>query len=89
MSGSRTARGSYPETSTSLYLLKRARRTDGSGVGDVILADQICALAALIPQFGDQADQRLTSMNCLAYSPEFWLDKYFEKELFYTLHLLT
>lgn len=66
--------------------MRRAKRTDGTAMGDVLPLEQIRALVALVPRFGDKADRRLTSANSLSYSAEFWLDKYFEKELFFALN---
>jgi hypothetical protein len=47
----------------------------------------IRALVELTPMFGDQADCRLMKESSLEYSTRFWLDKYFDKELFYALTL--
>ena len=66
--------------------MRRAKRTDGTAMGDVLPLEQIRALVVLVPRFGDKAGQRLTSANSLSYSAEFWLDKYFEKELFFALN---
>jgi len=79
------ATGQYPESATSLYVLCRARRADNSLLGDAIPLHQLRGLVSLIPRFGAKADSRLTPTNSLAYSNEFWLNKYFNKELFYAL----
>jgi hypothetical protein len=68
-----------------MYLLKRARRSDRAIMGDVVPLDQIRALIDLVPRFGAEADKRLTRGTTLEYSSEFWLNKYFDKELFYAL----
>jgi hypothetical protein len=47
--------------------------------------DQIRAQADLAPRFGAKANPKLTSSTSLVYSTEFWLNKYFDKELFYAL----
>ena len=78
-------RGPYPERSTSLYLLKRAMRTNGDVKGDIVAVDQIRALADVLPRFEKAAAQQLTKANCMEYSEEFWLNKYFDKELFLAL----
>ncbi|KAH9027612.1 hypothetical protein EDB85DRAFT_2074745 [Lactarius pseudohatsudake] len=64
-------RGVYPHPSTGMYLLKRARRNDGAIMGDVVPLAQLRALVNL--------------ETALEYSSEFWLNKYFDKELFYAL----
>ncbi|KAH9009862.1 hypothetical protein EDB85DRAFT_2162199 [Lactarius pseudohatsudake] len=78
-------RGVYPHPSTGMYLLKRARRNDGAIMGDVVPLAQLRALVNLVPRFGEEADKRLTKETALEYSSEFWLNKYFDKELFYAL----
>jgi hypothetical protein len=83
--GQLNQRGSYPEPSTGMYLLKRARRNDGSIIGDVIPLVQLRALVDLVPCFGKAASRQLTKETVLVYSSEFWLNKYFEKELFFAL----
>ncbi|KAH9018300.1 hypothetical protein EDB84DRAFT_1589970 [Lactarius hengduanensis] len=64
-------RGVYPHPSTGMYLLKRARRNGGAIMGDVVPLAQLRALVNL--------------ETALEYSSEFWLNKYFDKELFYAL----
>jgi len=82
------ARGHYPEPSSSLFVLKRARKSNGTQVGGIIPVQQVRALVDLVPRFGKKADQRMTSNTSLIYSEEFWLNKYFDKELFYALSSL-
>jgi len=78
-------RGIYPEPTTSFYLLKKAFRTNGEQIGDIVPVDQIRAWVDLVPRFGSKANPHLTSSTSNAYSTEFWLNKYFNKELFYIL----
>lgn len=90
-------RGCYPESATSLFILKRAQelRHSGelsskgmaSGDGIVIPISQLRAPAELVPRFGSEADRRLTRTNSRVYSTEFWLDKYLDKEIYYALTL--
>jgi hypothetical protein len=68
-----------------MYLLKRARRNDGASMGDVVPLSQLRTLINLVPRFGAKADNRLTMETALEYCAEFWLNKYFDKELFYAL----
>lgn len=85
VSGSTTRRGLYPEPDSSLYLLKRAHRTSGDRIGDIVPIRQIRDLVELIPRFGKKANRRYTCYNSLEFASEFWLNKYFNKELFLAL----
>lgn len=78
---------SKPDPITGLYILKRARRSDGELVGDIVPLDQIRALVDIVPRFGLKADPHFTKVNSTLQSNEFWLNKYFDKELFYALHV--
>jgi hypothetical protein len=48
--------------------------------------DQIRSLVNLTPRFGQKASRILTKFNSLEFSSEFWLNKYFTKELFLALN---
>jgi hypothetical protein len=74
-----------PDPASSLYLLRRSTRTDGSRLGDIVPLTQLRARVDLTPHFGAKADTRITKENCMEYSSQFWLNKYFEKELFFAL----
>ena len=54
-------------------------------MGDVVPLRQIRTLLDLVPRFGEDANKQLTKETSLELSLEFWLNKYFEKELFYAL----
>jgi len=75
-----------PDPVTGLYAVKRALRSDGSRLGDIIPLTQLRASVQLFPRFGAKADSRLTMQTCLEYSTEFWLNKYETKEKFWALH---
>ena len=79
--------GSFPEPASSLFALRQATRADGAPLGDIIPLTQICAFADLIPRFGSKADVQLTKQTSTAYSTEFWLKKYFDKESYFALTL--
>lgn len=79
--------GSSPEAATGLYLLKRAKHRNGDIMGDIVPLDQVCVLADVVPRFGRKACTQLTMANSMEYSEEFWLNKYFNKELFLSLSL--
>lgn len=77
--------GIYPEPNTGLYLLKKSTWANGKWLGDIVPLDQIRAVVDVTPRFGAKANHRLTCLSSLAYSTEFWLNKYFDKELFFAL----
>jgi hypothetical protein len=83
---SSTQRGLYPDPSTGMYVLKRSQRSDGTIMGDVVPLGQVRTLLDLVPRFGADANKQLTKETSLEFSQEFWLNKYFEKELFYALN---
>ena len=68
-----------------MYLLKRALRNHGAIMGDIVPLSQLRTLIDLVPRFGAEADKRLTKETALECGSEFWLNKYFNKELFYAL----
>lgn len=78
-------KGPYPDPVTSLYIVKRSHRSDGALMGDVVPLHQIRAAVDLIPCHGDKANPQLAKETSLHYHQQFYLDKYFEKELFYAL----
>ena len=78
-------RGVYPEPNTSLYVLRKSTRANGELLGDIVPLDQIRGLVDLTPRFGSKANRRLTYSSSTAYSSEFYLNKYFNKELYYAL----
>lgn len=87
VSGSATHRGPYPEPTSTMFVLKRARRADNSLMGDIIPLANVRALAALTPIFGDKADQHFSKETSLEYGSQFWLNKYIDKEFYYALTL--
>jgi hypothetical protein len=74
-----------PDPSTGMYVLKRSRRSNGTTMGDVVPLGQLRTLLDIVPRFGADANKQLTKETSLEFSLEFWLNKYFEKELFYAL----
>ena len=80
-----TQHGIYPELNTGLFLLKQAKRANGEEAGDIIPLDQLRSFMDIAPHFGEKADPRFTNSSSLTYATEFWLNKYFNKELFYAL----
>jgi hypothetical protein len=82
-----TSRGGKTDPITGLYALKRALRADKSYLGDVIPVSCLRAAVQLIPRFGTAADSRLTMQTSLEYSTDFWLNKYEDKEIFWSIHV--
>jgi hypothetical protein len=56
---------------THMVTLKRAFRTSGIAMGDVIPLNQISSLAHIVPRFGAKVNPHLTSSNSLHYSTTF------------------
>ena len=76
---------SQPDSTTGLYSLKRARRSNNELIGNIVPLDQIRALVDIEPRFESKADPTLTKGSSAAKSSEFWLNKYFHKDLFHAL----
>ena len=75
-------RANVPDPVTGLYLFKRALRTDNSRIGGIIPLSHFRIPAQLVPRFGRKADKRLTSKNSMEWSLEFFLNGYFDKDIF-------
>jgi hypothetical protein len=70
---------------TGMYIPRRALRADGSRIGDVVPLSRLRVPVELIPHFGKQADPRLTCHNSMEYTSEFYLNKYSDKEILYSV----
>ncbi|KAG2344282.1 hypothetical protein BDR05DRAFT_860035, partial [Suillus weaverae] len=70
------------DNSTGMYILRRARRANNDQIGDVIPITQIVAPIHLILHFGPKADLRLTMQSSINHATEFYLNKFWNKELF-------
>ena len=75
-------RAAIPDPTTGLYVFKRALRTDRSCIGDVIPLPHCRIPVQLVPRFGTKADTRLTAKNGMEWSQEFFLNAYFDKNIF-------
>lgn len=80
-----TSRGNVPERSTKMYVLKRSRRADGMVMGDIIPLSHIRAAVDLVPRFMEAANSHLTKKSSLEYSTEFFLNHFFDKQMYYSL----
>ena len=61
---------------------------DGMPLGSIVNLSQVRVLVDLVPHFRDKADEHLAKENCFTYSTKFWLNKYFNKEIFYVLDVI-
>ncbi|KAA1478105.1 hypothetical protein DENSPDRAFT_921132 [Dentipellis sp. KUC8613] len=77
-----TGRHYSPDLNTGMYVVKKATRSDGSRMGDIIPLSQIRMPVHLIPRFGATADGCLNPQNSLACSTEFYVNKYVDKDAF-------
>lgn len=68
-----------------LYLLKRAMRTNGGPIGDVLPLSYLRSPVHLILRFGKRANPRLTKNTSHELSNEFWLNHYSNKEIYYSV----
>ncbi|KJA23491.1 hypothetical protein HYPSUDRAFT_66180 [Hypholoma sublateritium FD-334 SS-4] len=89
ISGSPNLRGQYPDPAAGMYVVKKALRANGDPMGDIVPLQQIRSLVELTPRFGKKADRRFQRSNTLQYGNEYWLDKYFDKDLYYALNNAT
>ena len=78
---------STPNPSTGMYVLRRALRSDGSRQGHIVPIKFFRAPIMLVPRHGLRADGRYSKENSMECASEFWLNHYFNKELFYSLQL--
>ncbi|KAJ7903981.1 hypothetical protein B0H13DRAFT_2233932 [Mycena leptocephala] len=78
-------RGLFRDPATTMYQLKRARRTNGSPMGDVVPLDRLRAAVDLGPRLGKKANKKLTYQTILAYCDNLHLNHFYTKELFWAL----
>ncbi|KAG1905725.1 uncharacterized protein F5891DRAFT_1125768 [Suillus fuscotomentosus] len=75
------------DPATQLHSIRRAKRSNGTLVGDIIPLTQIKAPVNLIPRFGASADSRFTSQNSMEHASEFWVNKFWDKNTFFPLSM--
>ncbi|KAG2156558.1 uncharacterized protein EDB93DRAFT_1247267 [Suillus bovinus] len=75
------------EPSTQLHILKCAKCSNGTWVGDVIPITQLRAPVNIVPRFGASTDNHLTPYNSMEHASEFWLNKYWDKNTFFPLSM--
>ncbi|KAG1893892.1 uncharacterized protein F5891DRAFT_1131119 [Suillus fuscotomentosus] len=74
------------DPATEMHTLKCAKHADGSSVGNFIPLNQLHAFISIIPRLGDVADARLTKATSSHYSHSFFLNKYFDKEIYNAIY---
>ena len=79
-------RAHCPDPVTGMYVIKRASWSNGARMGGVVPLLQTQIAAPLIPKYGPRADPKLTSRNSLEFSTEFFLNHFFDKELYYFMN---
>ena len=72
---------------TGLHVLKRAVRNNRERIGDVLPLAHIRSPVHLIPRFGKRANPRLSTHTSHEFSSEFWLNRYWNKQIYYCLSL--
>ena len=66
-------------------MLRRATKSNGSQIGDVVPVSHIHSTAHLIPNFSKEAHPHLTRQSSYELTSDFWLNKYWSKEFYYAL----
>lgn len=80
-------RGGRVDPDTQMHVLNRAKHRSSVPMGGILPLHQLRSYAPTIPVFDDVADPRLTAYNSSHYAHSFYLNKYFDKEFYYSLHL--
>lgn len=70
-----------------MHVLKCIIKSNGQHVGEIVPLILICSSAHLIPHFGHEAHPHLAKRSSYKLSTEFWLNKYWSKEFYYTLSM--
>ena len=85
-SGSANATLHYnADPATEMLGLQRSTRSNGTRMGDIIHLSSLRAAVDLVPCFQKVADARLTKETTLEYSPTFFLNDNFTKQLYCAL----
>ena len=75
------------DAAAGMHVLRRVVRSNGARVGDIIPLQYIRSPIHAVPHFGKEANSCLAPHTSYELSTEFWLNKYWNKEFFYTLSL--
>lgn len=74
-----------PDPTTNMFILRHSTRSNGMQMGDIIQLSSLRAAVDLVPCFQKAADERLTKETSLEYSPTFFLNDTFTKQLYFAL----
>ncbi|KAG2115446.1 hypothetical protein DEU56DRAFT_748706 [Suillus clintonianus] len=74
------------DPATEMIILKCAKYTDGTPVGNIVPLCQLRSFISLIPRLGDVVDAQFTKAMSMHYSQSFLLNKYFDKDFYYAHH---
>ncbi|KAG2046045.1 hypothetical protein BDR06DRAFT_977766 [Suillus hirtellus] len=69
-----------------MHVLKHAKHRDGTPVGNIVPLKQMRTFISIIPELGAAVDMQLTKETSAHYSSSFFLNKYFNKQLYYALY---
>ncbi|KAG2149239.1 hypothetical protein DEU56DRAFT_729272, partial [Suillus clintonianus] len=67
---------------SQLHVLKRSKHSNGTQMGDIIPVSQLRAPVHLVPCFGTTADMCFTAYNSMEHATEFWLNYFWDKNIF-------
>ncbi|KAG1824986.1 hypothetical protein EV424DRAFT_1471865 [Suillus variegatus] len=71
---------------TKMHTLTHTKHVNGTLVGDIVPLTQIRAFISIIPKLGAAADPRLTKSTSAHYHSSFYLNKYFDKQIYDSLY---
>ena len=74
---------------TGMHILKHITRASGVPIDDVVPLSQLQVLAPIVLRFGITADPHLTAQTSSYYSNSFYLNHFFDKELYFAIKLLS
>ncbi|KAG1895269.1 uncharacterized protein F5891DRAFT_960466 [Suillus fuscotomentosus] len=74
---------------TEMHTLTCAKYANGTLVGDAVPLTQLRAFVNIIPRLGTAADPRLTKSTSAHYHSLFYLNKYFDKQIYDTLYFVS
>lgn len=75
----------YPDYASGCYILEKARRANGTPLGDIIPISQFRAQVDVAPYLRGKVNSRLSPTNVMTYESQFLLNKFWEKELWYAI----
>ena len=75
--------GPWPDPITNMFVLRRATRSNlDVRLGDIVPITQAKIPVHLMPCLRQKADPRLSRYNIIEWNREFFLNKFFNKDIF-------